>query len=346
MNGLLPRIVHGIINRSRRTIAGYRCGYVFMKGNHNRSTSFDLLRGRTLSFIDSMRLQRELVGRYGYSYSQKYPLLYNSIFAALTRHLFGDLNTLSKSKKEEWCDYINTYQCDDGLFRDPLIDNAIAETCDWWGWRHMTLHVTMGLSALGGVAAKPFKLLAPYLEPDYLITWMESRNWKEEPANVSNEVQNIGTLLQYARDFHNDVKAGEAVIILLDWLDKHQDPENGTWGRFPGTKVGLSLSVQTGYHLWCIYFYDQRPINYVERIIDCALTTQNKYGGFGVPANSSACEDIDSIDPLVRLSFLTNYRHGDIAAALEKALNWVLFNMNEDGSFALQEDGTLDMWSR
>jgi len=33
---------------------------------------------------------------------------------------------------------------------------------------------------------------------------------------------------------------------------------------------------------------------------------------FGVPLNSSACEDIDSIDPLVRFSFVTDYRKEDI----------------------------------
>jgi hypothetical protein len=336
MNKLTLRIVHGAINRFRRILVGYRIGNLFINENCNELPNFPDLRKRTLNFIESMRLGDDLIGRYGYCSSQKYPLLYNSICAALIRHLYGDLHSLCKSEKEEWCEYINSYQCDDGLFRDPLIENDIAETCDWWGWRHMTLHVAMALSVLGGVVAKPFKFLKPYLNPDYLISWLESRNWRKEPANVSNEVQNIGTFLQYARDFHNDEKAGMAVSCLFDWLDKKQDPQNGSWGYFPNTAVGLSNCVQTGYHLWCLYFYDQRPIDYLEKVVDCALATQNKYGGFGVPLNSSACEDIDSIDPLVRISFLTDYRHEDIVVASKRALRWVLFNMNEDGSFVFR----------
>jgi len=69
-----------------------------------------------------------------------------------------------------------------------------------------------------------------------------------------------------------------------------------------------SLMVVTAYHFWILYFYDKRPIQYVEQAIDTILATQNKFGGFGVPLNSSACEDIDSIDPLCRFYFITDYK--------------------------------------
>ena len=59
-------------------------------------------------------------------------------------------------------------------------------------------------------------------------------------------------------------------------------------------------------------------------------------GGFGYKLNSSACEDIDSIDPLVRLSLTTDYRKEDIHKALEKALNWVLANFNPDGGWVFR----------
>ena len=69
----------------------------------------------------------------------------------------------------------------------------------------------------------------------------------------------------------------------------------------------------------------------MERIVDSCLATQNRLGGFGVPLNSSACEDIDCIDPLSRLYIETDYRREDIHNALEKALPWVLVNVNPDG---------------
>jgi hypothetical protein len=56
-------------------------------------------------------------------------------------------------------------------------------------------------------------------------------------------------------------------------------------------------------------------------------------GGFGVRLSSSACEDIDSIDPLCRFYHLTDYRQVDIRLALERALPWILTNQNDDGGF-------------
>ena len=105
-----------------------------------------------------------------------------------------------------------------------------------------------------------------------------------------------------------------------------------------------SQGVQTGYHFWCLYFYDDRPVQYADRIIDSCLATQNRLGGFGVQLNSSACEDIDSIDPLVRLSLKTDYRHGEILIALERALVWVLVNWNpSDGGWVFRRHQPYDI---
>jgi hypothetical protein len=68
------------------------------------------------------------------------------------------------------------------------------------------------------------------------------------------------------------------------------------------------------------------------------LSTQNVLGGFGVTLNSSACEDIDSIYPLIRFSSATNYRRDDIDLALKRAFPWVLANMNSDGGFVFRRN--------
>jgi hypothetical protein len=101
------------------------------------------------------------------------------------------------------------------------------------------------------------------------------------------------------------------------------------------------LGVQAGYHFWLLYFYDRRPVRYVERIIDSVLKTQNALGGYGVQWNSSACEDIDSIDPLVRLSWQTDYRQDDIQASLQRALPAILHNLNGDGGWVFRRHEAL-----
>ena len=294
------------------------------------------IRKRTLAYIEGMRVHQGLYGRYRYALSQSTPVLYVSTYAAMARHLYGDLQSLKNGHREQWLKYLAQLQCDDGLFRDPQVENEIAETEDWWGWRHLALQVAVSVTALGGVVPRPFAFLEPFLEPDALVPWLESRDWERRPACVSNEVQNIGTLLQYSRDFHDDERAGRAVECLLDWLEARQDPRTGSWGKTGDTSTLRSHTVQTGYHLWLLFLYDQRPLRYVEQIIDSALATQNRLGGFGVAPNSSACEDIDSIDPLVRLSLLTDYRRDEVQAALRRALPWVLVNMNDDGGFVFR----------
>ena len=64
--------------------------------------------------------------------------------------------------------------------------------------------------------------------------------------------------------------------------------------------------------------------------------TQNELGGFGVKLNSSACEDIDSIDILIRLAPMVPNRKVEIDIALKKALLWVLCNQVDDGGFVFR----------
>jgi hypothetical protein len=107
--------------------------------------------------------------------------------------------------------------------------------------------------------------------------------------------------------------------------------------------IWRSHAVQAAYHLWLLFSYDGVPIPYLERAIDTILATQNPLGGFGwgvhrvhnssEPFMGSACEDIDSIDPLCRMAQVSPYRRDDIRAALYRAADWVTTNQMPDGGF-------------
>lgn len=288
---------------------------------------------KTMEFISKNRQ-----GKYAFSFSKTsaYSTLYSSIYAAATLSLLGKLSELSTKERQDWAYYIQSYQCEDGLFRDPVVANDIAETEDWWGWRHLTCHALIALTALGFTIQNEFKVLEPFYKAGFTTSWLEARQWKTKLDCVGNEILNYGTLLQYARDFHQEVRAANALAEMYKWLDKAQDPDTGLWAPPFNTRRLLSVGVQNAYHIWLLYFYDEKPIQYVDRCVDSCLATQNKLGGFGVQPNSSACEDIDSIDPLVRFHHLTNYRHDEVKEALTKAYKWVLVNVNEDGGFVFR----------
>ncbi|MBM3473427.1 MAG: hypothetical protein FJX75_09180 [Armatimonadetes bacterium] len=302
------------------------------------------LRSETLAFIERHRFPHERGASYRFSVSSTRLTLYSSCYAAALRSLYGDLGQLTEAERGEWVACLNAHQDPDGLYRDPVIFDQGWYAGDpfWCGRPHLTCHVIIALTALRGVAERPFRLAEKFGDLRRLEEWLDRRDFGARVAWSGNEIMNLGTLLQYARDFHNDARAGRAVAFLLNWLDTHHlDAATGVWGSLDITDpINRSHAVQAAYHWWPLYFYDGRPVPHLERAIDTVLATQNPLGGFGwgvhnpeEPYVSSACEDIDSIDPLARTMHLTDYRRDEVKAALERATAWVLLNRAEDGGF-------------
>ena len=243
------------------------------------------LRQRTLEFIDRHHLPERGIGAYRYSSCCSEATLYASTYAAMTRGLYGDLVALDGAEKEEWIAWLNGFQDDDGLYRDPVIYGQGWYEGDplWCGRPHLTCHVVTALSCLGGVAERPISFLDSWRSSNAMRGWLEERDWGERVAWTGNEIMNAGTLLQYARDFHNDEAAGRSVEALLDWLsENHVNSETGVWGDVDvADPIQRSHAVQAAYHWWPLFFYDRRPVPYLERAIDTVLSTQNPAGGFG-----------------------------------------------------------------
>ena len=323
--------------------------YNFKNRKIRRKISFDLMKEKkininilnvinnVLTYTSNLSRKDNAIDEYYYSYSSGQSVLYASVYAILLRGLVGDLDKLSESENLNLSDHINSYQHEDGLYRDPYLSNEAADVIDWWGWRHLSTHVVTALTILHSKTKIPFRILDELYGKGKSEKWISSLDWESNATNVSNTVMNYGIMLQYDRDFHNIKAADLALKEIYDWLNKHQDPETGLWGNksFKSPQK-LSNAVQTAYHIWILYCYDKKPIQYLEKCIDSCLKTQNEFGGFGLKPNSSACEDIDSIDPLCRFYFMTNHRKRDIETALRKAVYWILLNHNEDGGFVFR----------
>jgi len=317
-----------------RRISGYK------NYSLHQSINLDDIQRISLGYLASLRVYHtgEFVG-YRHSACTTKPVLYATLAALLLKHLYGFIDEYI----DEELEFVLRFQSDDGLFRDPVITCPMAETCDWWGWRHLTLHALMTLALYNKPARKEICYLERFKNKDRFREYLCSRDWSVNVDNTSNEIQNIGVMLQYARDYQNSATAGALLEILFEVLDAHQDPGTGLYGHHFETPRELSLGVQAGYHFWLLYFYDHRSIHHIERVIDNVLKTQNILGGYGAQWNSSACEDIDSVDPLVRLSRLTDYRYDDIQASLQRALPAILQNLNGDGGWVFRRHEALTM---
>ena len=322
-------------------------------GMANEPGLWAVARERVRRFVATQALPESGARHYRYSAAAAEPTLYSSCYAAMTLSLLGDLDPSDPTACEAWAAYLNGHQDGDGLFRDPVIfgQGWYAGDPAWCGRPHLTCHVIAALACLGSVAPKPIAWLEPWRDPDRMVRWLEERDWGERVGWTGNEIMNVGTLLQYARDFHHDARAGRSAALMLDWLaNNHIDPETGVWGALDvSDPKWRSHAVQAAYHWWPLFFYNGAPIPHVERAIDTVLATQRPAGGFGwgvhnpaEPSKSSACEDIDSIDPLCRMMQVTDHRRDDVAAALRKAADWVLTNQMPDGGLVFVRDSAFE----
>lgn len=301
-------------------------------------------RKQTIDFIRANRLGRP--GAYRYSASCDAPTLYASSYAAMTLHL---LDGFQDEDLDAWRAYLQGFQQADGLFGDPVIFNQGWYEGDplWCGRPHLTCHVLTALACLGGAAEKPIVFLRPWKDADFLIRWLDGRDWKDDVANTGNEIMNIANLLQYERDFRQDPAAAKAVETILDWLSEHRvSKQTGLWGDLSlEDPLGLSNSVQAAYHWWAVFFYDRRGLPYQEQALRQLLRTQNPEGGFGwgvhhpqKPWLSSACEDIDSLDPICRIYASDPERYSALKSVIARGRDAVARNRAMDGGMVFYRE--------
>ena len=196
----------------------------------------------------------------------------------------------------------------------------------------------MALTCRGTVVGKPFGILQSFKSKTFIESWFKDLYITQYPSNELNAhlPLYVVTLLQYARDYQGAVWADSAIRKVISLLDAQIDPKTGCWCTGDGQKNLINEGVKIAYHFWIFYFYDKLPIMHLEQAIDSLLSTQNRFGGFDYSLNSSACDDIDSIAPLCRMTILTNYKKEVIRIALQKAVPWILCNMNDDGGFVFK----------
>ena len=266
--------------------------------------------------------------------------LYSSSYACMAISILNSDDNLLISA-DDWKYYFDNFQNeDDGLFYDKNIINDSFHDSDMWGARHLALHMCGAYNSINLKPKHEFLFIKKYYSRQEIVNLIESQNWESYDlyeGDFDNKIMNIGTILQYQRDFFCDQNAEKAIQTLKKELKNKINPKTGIWGPYISgdTPRIRSRAIQFAYHLMPIFFYDSDLDEFdFNRIIKICLKTQNILGGYGVKLNSSACEDIDSIDILIR-SY--EHVHDDlkfkISESIDKALKWILFNQSKDGGF-------------
>lgn len=314
-------MINKVINRVRSYWGLY---FVYYRNAITLST-FDLneFSKKIIDYTESLR-----VGDYSYkfSHSTDSPTLYSSCYACMIRGLLGKIN---EEEKQGWLDYFDCYQNDDGLFYDPLITKKEEfANGDGWGARHLLPHLLIAYTKLGGVPKKKFNFLEPFENKEKMIEWLNSLNMNEI-YSTSNQIMNVLCSMQYARDYMN-CQFDESIRCAENWLQNCFNNDTGLW--FPYRKMtrnNLNNAIRGSYHIFPIFVYDGISLP-TEKTASSIKITQNILGGFDTNLCSSACYDIDGIEPYLRFTKVCEGR------VINKAFRWIMSNQNEDGGFVFQ----------
>lgn len=271
-----------------------------------------------------------------FSASSKETNLYSYVYLAMIHGLL-DIQYDEGVKKTIIQNILNA-QCEDGLFYDRNILNYEYLIGDGWGARHLIPHIVIAMKRLNIKPIYEFNFLSTFCIYDVMYSLLDSLDWTNV-WRTSNFVMNIGVCMQYERDNIGIDERQNGIKAIQDWLISHIREDCGMW--YEGEIDSLSVKyevVRGAYHLFPILFYDGIDIPYMKKAVDFILSLQNKYGGFDLRKNSSACEDIDAIEPLIRLSIrLHGYREEEVKKVLSNALFWIKQNQGLDGGFVFRK---------
>lgn len=262
--------------------------------------------------------------------------IYSSTYACLLLAMYGNF---SESEKNKWKEYFDSHQRkSDGLFCDKNYDEeAFFHGTDGWGARHLVPHLTIVYDRIGYTPKYEFSYLDKYKNPDDMIKLLDSLDYKKI-WGTSNIIMNYGVAMQYARDRMN----GDytlAIEAMENYLLKRIN-NYGMW--YEGDVISpedRNEMIRGAYHILPILYYDGIEAPHSENAVEEIIKSQNKWGGFDLHIGSSACEDIDGLDPLMRYSIMANMENDErVINAINRARTWVLFNQNNDGGFVFKKN--------
>lgn len=244
------------------------------------------------------------------------------------------LSQLSDRQKSTVISFLMAGVQPDGSFQDPLFrtEDILTTEHDLTYFQEETTTICQqALDALQAPPPPPRKWVG-WDRGETLIQYFESIPW-ENPWLDSNRVMFALSQLCHDAERHHKPELLNVVDVALDWLDAHQSPETGLWQGLH--EVPLTNAMAATFHFTFYYGYRDRPLQYVERIIDSCLKLQEPHGLFCGDAVGQTCLDYDALDLLAKASLTTDYRQNEVQEAMIRAYNALLGLHNPtDGGFA------------
>lgn len=288
------------------------------------------------SYIDHLR-----VGDCEYRFSAS--VSETSLLSSALSLMIMGLCDKTVEDKEKWYKYLNSFQSDDGIWRDKAHPLRLwKDRDDEWNDIHIIPHIIYAYEVLGESPKTAFSFLDKFKNTEYTEKFCQNINynlfWGE-----SNGIMNYLVSMLYARDTLGDYELQNPIEMIFLYLNNRMRETDGLWTH-RRDRDALYEAVRGGYHIWMLMIREGIVFeeSQIRNIIDTVLDLQNQQGGFNDRVIADTCHNIDCIDPLIRFSLMMpTYRKNEIEVALRKARNYLLGNWNKDGGFCFSRIGKL-----
>ncbi|MBI4829956.1 MAG: hypothetical protein HY801_00040, partial [Candidatus Lindowbacteria bacterium] len=110
-----------------------------------------------------------------------------------------------------------------------------------------------------------------YCSMDALQQWLSARN-VSDPWNEGNNIVNLASFYFVLAE-SGDERVKPLIEHLFAWHEQTQDPQTGYWLTISARPpVHPMVAMAGAAHNFHIYYYLDRPIRYLERIVDHCLS--------------------------------------------------------------------------
>ena len=254
--------------------------------------------------------------------------LMSSAFSIITLELVDSLDKIEISKEQN---YFLKYQDEKtGFFVDPnlKLDYKKIEDIELNYIHYQTS--AFSVSAIDALGMKPkynFTFLNAFRGKEKISKFFEKIDWRN-PWHESNKIMFLLQFFSYEYIVMKKENSLDDIHTILDCLDSAQDSKTGLWGT--QFKASSFASMAAAYHFLIFYKYFNRKINFSEKISSSVFQLQMRDGLFHPFGGGGACEDLDAIDVIYKIS-------SDISTeseeSLKRAYRALLQNYDKNGGF-------------
>jgi hypothetical protein len=253
--------------------------------------------------------------------------IFCSCFALFILDLFRETGRFTNEQRQKWISHLRSFQNKEyGYFEPKKFYHQDKERNRY----QLTCFCLSALAILGARPKSPLAFVEQWKTPDDVRAYLLDRGCHEGRPGSGNKAMFQAIFLTYE---YERVREGHLLDKMDAWFEFHNETQNrnGFWGS--DLRSHYLHGLQNGLHQFVMYFYWQRDIPRLKRIVDVALMAQDRKGFFAPTPGGEACHDYDAVHTLVMAYRTTDYRKSEIEACMRRAFDAILSTHDSDGGF-------------